>query len=231
MFRQFTVHHDRCAMKVGTDGVLLGSWARVEGARRLLDIGCGCGLIALMLAQRSRGEVCAVEIESEAASQARENVCASPWAERIRVVREDIRTFADGQEYDVICSNPPYFTEALKCPDAGRTLARHTDTLDFDSLTGSAARLLSPRGEFSVVIPMEAAGAMKASAASALLWLSRETHVQTKPGAVPKRALLAFRPTPPPEPVVPQTLLIEQQPGVYSDAFRELVREFYLNLR
>lgn len=109
-FKQFTVYHDRCAMKVGTDGVLLGAWADVSGARDILDIGTGTGLIALMLAQRSEAHIMAVDIDEDAVKQAKENVEKSPWPGRIEVERHDICCFNSDIRYDVIVSNPPYFS-------------------------------------------------------------------------------------------------------------------------
>lgn len=227
-FKQFTVWHDRCAMKVGTDAVLLGSWMRVAGARRLLDVGCGCGLIALMAAQRCQGEVTAVEIDKEAAGQAGENVASSPWADRIHIMQADFRTFEDERKFDAIFSNPPYFTNSLKCPDKERNTARHTDQLDFRTLMQRVKSLLTPQGEFSVVIPMEASAALKAEAVSQKLYLSRETRVFTKPGAPAKRVLLAFTPSMPDNPVLPQTLVMHPRPGEYSDEYRNMVNDFYL---
>lgn len=228
-FKQFTVWHDRCAMKVGTDAVLLGSWMHVEGAKRLLDIGCGCGLIALMAAQRcTEGRVVAVEIDGEAASQAYDNVQKSPWKERVEVVHTDICDFLTEEGFDVIFSNPPYFVNSLKCPDKQRSNARHTDTLDFDALMQRVELLLNVDGEFSVVIPMEAVKALKASAISHRLYLSRETHVYTKPSAPAKRALLAFRRTLPNTLVVPQKLVIYSSPGEYGDEYKKMVNDFYL---
>ena len=229
-FKQFTVWHDRCAMKVGTDAVLLGSWMQVADARRLLDIGTGCGLIALMAAQRCpKGQVSAVELDPDAALQAQENISRSPWSNRIDVVCTDIRTFHADEPYDVIFSNPPYFVSSLKCPDSKRTTARHTDTLDFDTLMSKAASLLSPCGEFSLVVPTEAVPSLMASAVSHLLHLSRHTLVCTKPGAKAKRTLLAFRKEMPAESIIPETLLIEQSTGRYSDEFQRMVRDFYLD--
>lgn len=228
-FKQFTVWHDRCAMKVGTDAVLLGGWMRVAGARRMLDIGCGCGLIALMAAQRNaEGRVVAVEIDAEAASQAQENVARSPWKERVEVVNADICDFQSEEKFDVIFSNPPYFVNALKCPDKQRSTARHTDTLGFDALMRCAASLLEADGELSVVVPMEAAMELKASAIAHRLYLSRETHVYTKASAPAKRALLAFTPTMPPVPVGIRSLVMYAHPGEWGDEYEEMVSDFYL---
>lgn len=228
-FKQFTVWHNRCAMKVGTDAVLLGSWMHVEGASRLLDIGCGCGLISLMAAQRCKeGRVVAVEIDGEAAAQAHENVQKSPWKERIEVVHADICNFSSAEGFDVIFSNPPYFVNSLKCPDKQRSDARHTDTLDFDTLMQRVESLLKVDGEFSVVIPMDAVRAIKASAIAHRLYLSRETHVYTKPSAPVKRALLAFRRTMPDTLVLPQKLVICPYPGEYGEEYKRMVNDFYL---
>lgn len=226
-FKQFTVWHDRCAMKVGTDAVLLGAWMQVEGARRLLDIGCGCGLIALMAAQRCQGEVVAVEIDEEAARQASENVACSPWADRIRVVNKDICSFEEGP-FDVIFSNPPYFVDSLKCPDNRRSSARHTDTLDFEQLMDRVFLLLSDDGEFSVVVPMDVANLMKASALSHKLFLSRETRVVTKEGTAPKRVLMAFRKRLPDEQIQPRTLVMQTDLGIHGEEYRKMVSDFYL---
>ena len=228
-FKQFTVWHDRCAMKVGTDAVLLGSWMRVDGAFRMLDVGCGCGLIALMAAQRNgQSRVVAVEIDDEASDQAKENVEKSPWSNRIEVVKTDVRTFQSEEKFDCIFSNPPYFVNALKCPDKQRSLARHTDTLDFDTLMRCIASLLKVNGEFSVVVPIEAIITLKAAAISNKLYLSRETHVYTKPNAPAKRALLAFTTAMPDVMVSPKPLIMYSSPGEYSEEYREMVKDFYL---
>ena len=123
-FKQFTVWHDKCAMKVGTDGVLLGAWTPVESSARILDIGTGTGLVALMLAQRCSASVIALEIDGTAAQQAAENITRSPWGSRIEVVCQDFRLYSNKNnslKYDTIVSNPPYFTDSLKCPDSQRT--------------------------------------------------------------------------------------------------------------
>ena len=126
-FKQFTVWHDKCAMKVGTDGVLLGAWTSVESAHRILDIGTGTGLVALMLVQRSLPDanIVALEIDEAAVGQARENIIRSPWKERVEVVQADFRKYRSSDKFDVIVSNPPYFVDSLECPDRQRTAARH----------------------------------------------------------------------------------------------------------
>ena len=126
-FKQFTVWHDKCAMKVGTDGVLLGAWTSVQGAHSILDVGTGTGLVALMLAQRSlpNTNIVALEIDEAAARQAKENIVRSPWKKQIEVVQADFRKYQSPEKFDVIVSNPPYFVDSLGCPDQiGRASCR-----------------------------------------------------------------------------------------------------------
>lgn len=227
-FKQFTVRHDCCAMKVGTDAVLLGGWVRVEKAKKLLDVGCGSGVIALMAAQRSDGDVYAIEIDKDAAGQAKENVRNSPWNERITVLNEDFKSFSVDIKFDAIFSNPPYFVNSLKCPDQQRASARHTDKFNFEDLIGRVVDLLAPKGEFSVVIPMNSVDSFKAIASSCLLYLLRETWVYTNRNkAEPKRALLAFG-LQPVSSVEFNRLVIEEARGVYSKDFYNMVKDFYL---
>ncbi|MDR0892473.1 MAG: methyltransferase, partial [Mediterranea sp.] len=147
-FKQFTVWHDKCAMKVGTDGVLLGAWASVAGARRLLDVGTGTGLIALMLAQRCDADarLVALDIDALAVEQARGNVAASLWSDRIEVLEADFKQYHPDVKFDVVVSNPPYFTEALACPDPQRNMARHNDSLSYGKLLEGVAKFLSQEG-------------------------------------------------------------------------------------
>ena len=228
-FKQFTVHQDLCAMKVGTDGVLLGAWARVSHCRHILDIGTGTGLIALMAAQRSDAHVEAIDLDDGAVQQATDNVAASPWANRITVGKADVKAFpTPAVLFDAILCNPPFFERSLKSPDAARTMARHTDTLTFDELARHAARLLAPEGEFSVVIPYDRATDMIVSAASCGLFASRRTVVYPVEGGKPKRILLAF--TRQGEPHTPTTLCLRDAARNYTLQDRELVEEFYLKL-
>lgn len=227
-FKQFTVYHDRCAMKVGTDGVLLGAWTDVSAARHVLDIGTGTGLISLMVAQRCAARVKAVDIDAEAVGQARENVAASPWKDRIEVELQDIGRFTSGCLFDVIVSNPPYFVRSLKCPDKQRNTARHTDDLDFDKLIASATRLLHPEGAFSVIIPTEGKDLFVETAVRHGLHLSRQTLVRTKPGIDPKRVLMAFRFSA--DECVTDDLTIELSRHVYTEEYKALTRDFYLRM-
>lgn len=144
-------------MKVGTDGVLLGAWAPADKAKRILDVGTGTGLIALQLAQRNpHARITAIEIDAAAAGQATENVSHSPWAGRVEVICHDFRDYQPENRFDLIISNPPYFIDALKCPDEQRCTARHTGNLNYDLLFRRSASLLEEQGVVSIIIPAEA---------------------------------------------------------------------------
>ena len=226
-FKKFTVYHDRCAMKVGTDGVLLGAWTDVSSSLQILDIGTGTGLIALMLAQRCpTAQLKAIDIDPEAIAQACENVSSSPWHPNIEPFIQDIRTFAPDLSFDTIVSNPPYFIHSLKCPDIQRNTARHTDTLNANELLDKVAKLLTSEGKFSIIIPFEQTNQLIETASCSGLYPSRITHVITRPGLPPKRALMEFRKSK--GECRTDDLLIELSRHVYSQEYMELTQDFYL---
>ena len=228
-------------MKVGTDGVLLGAWARVEHCNHILDIGTGTGLIALMAAQRSQAHIVAIDLDADAVAQATENVSASPWKDRISVIEADARTIENvalkngsfhleenpqcSTLFDALLCNPPFFENSLRCPDSARTMARHTDTLSFDDLARSAARLLAPGGELSVVIPFDRAHDMTVSAACHRLFATRQTVVVPVEGGRPKRILMAFTREGAAHTV--DTLCIQDAQRNYTPVYIRLVEEFY----
>ena len=228
-FKQFTIRHDRCAMKVGTDGVLLGAWTDVRHSRHLLDIGTGTGLIALMLAQRCpHSSITAIDIDAEAVGQATENIQSSPWADRVEVNLQDICTFTPDQHFDTIVSNPPYFIDSLKCPDDQRNTARHTDTLDAERLLKSVDRLLSDDGRFSIILPAEQMDLLIQTACNQGLYPSRKTAVITRPGLPPKRVLMEFQKTK--KALQTDERIIELERHVYSEGYIALTKEFYLKM-
>ena len=228
-FQQFEVFHDRCAMKVGTDGVLLGAWADVEHCRRMLDIGTGTGIIALMVAQRApEAEVVAVEIDGSAAIQARENVSRSPFADRIRVVQADVRTFHDeGGPFDCILCNPPFFSEDTLPGNRSRSLARHNAHLRFEELIAAVEQLLSPSGLFHVVLPQSEVNTFVSTCFISGLNLVRQCQVKTVESKPPKRALLTFSPC---GKVCTQTetLVLQHPDGSRTTAYDALTHDFYL---
>lgn len=228
-FKKFTVYHDCCAMKVGTDGVLLGAWTDVSEANRILDIGTGTGLIALMLAQRCPdARIVAVDIDEDAVRQASENVRNSPWHQRITPVLEDVCTYTSDVLFDTIVSNPPYFIDSLKCPDGQRSTARHTDTLDMAALLGKVNELLAPEGRFSVVLPADQYEQLIRMAEREGLYPSRRTDVITRPGLPPKRVLVELRKMR--GSIRSDELVVELERHVYSKEYIALTQDFYLKM-
>lgn len=228
-FRQFIVHQQRCAMKVGTDGTLLGAWAAAPSApRRILDIGTGTGLIALMMAQRfPQAEVIGLDIDADAVAQACENVSLSPFSERVTILHQDIVNFQDTISFDAIVSNPPYFVDSLASPDRQRTTARHTVSLTYADLMKQAFRLLNDDGIFSVVIPSESRSRIEAAACLQGFFLTRICLVRTTPRKQPKRLLIEFRKHPVKELVINEGI-IEESPNVRSEWYQQLTHEFYI---
>ena len=206
-------------MKVGTDGTLLGAWAR--GGNCILDVGTGTGLIALMMAQRfPEARVTGIDIDPEAIQQAAQNVAASPFAASVTVHRAAVQQFAEGC-YDAIVCNPPFFIDALASPDRQRTLARHTHTLTYDALMKATARLLTDDGECSVVVPFDYRSRMEAAAVLAGLSPARVCAVRTTPTKSPRRYLLSFRKKP--------AMNVENTEIVIgSEAYQQLLKDFYL---
>lgn len=226
-FKQFVVNQHLCAMKVGTDGTLLGSWTAVSSSGNILDIGTGTGLIALMLAQRaSEAHVTAIDIDDMAVRQAKENVQLSPWSGRIEVIHSPLQGFRGGQ-FDTIVCNPPYFNDSLKCPDTRRNTARHTDTLSYSELLSCSASLLCDDGELSVIIPSDCYSSFISAACLSSLFLSRRCAVRTRKSKPVKRYLLSFRKHSVPDFAVEEQY-IEDEDGRKSEWYKNLTEDFYL---
>nr|WP_320038603.1 methyltransferase [uncultured Bacteroides sp.] len=229
-FKQFTVWHDKCAMKVGTDGVLLGAWTDVSNANSILDIGAGTGLVALMIAQRCNAEIFAVEIDNNAVIQATDNKDISPWGKRISIIHADFKTFESNTKFDVIVSNPPYFSKSLLPPDIRRSTARHTNELSYYELIEGAAKLLSPNGKFSLIIPAVVIDKIVEIAANFDLTPIRQTNVLPKQDSLPKRVLISFSNKKDAIFARPNDLIIELSRHQYTREYIELTKEYYLNM-
>ncbi len=231
-FKQFTVEQDRCAMKVGTDGVLLGAWTSLANRPdSILDIGAGTGLVALMLAQRSYAEtIDAVEIDGPAYEQCMENFEASPWAHRLFCYHTDFEEFSAEIEtpYDLIVTNPPFFSEQVSSGDLARDRARQNESLPFEDLVNGISKLLSPSGIFTIILPHGAEQGFLDKAANVGLFPSRITRVKGSPQTAYKRSLIAleFHPTD----LKIEELTIETKRHEYTSAYMELTKDFYLKM-
>lgn len=230
-FRQFFVRHDRSSMKVGTDGVLLGSWTPISNQPlRILDVGTGSGLIALMLAQRCpETQIDAIDIDEASCEQARENFAASPWAERLHVAQSSLQDWQD-REYDLVVSNPPYFVDSLKAPDAARCAARHNDTLPFRTLIAESTRRLKPDGTLVVIVPSEAEDELQVLAEAEGLQCAQKCYVHPKPGRPAKRVMLAWKHSNTSAKLggLTEHLTLEDDRGGRSEAYQQLTKDFYL---
>lgn len=232
-FKQFKVVQDLCAMKVGTDGVLLGAWAPVnENDEYMLDIGCGSGLIALMLAQRNlKAKITGIDIDAGAALQSSLNFLNSPWPDRLRAEHLSLQQFALNckQRYDLIVSNPPYFTNSLKAPDKARNTARHNDSLNSNELLRISSLLLKETGRICLILPVEEGELCFKTAANYNLYLRQQVKVLPKPESKVKRLILEFVKTPC-ECMHSEITIESEQRHVYSEDFSMLVKDFYLKL-
>ncbi len=234
-FKRFTVEQEGCAMKVGTDGVLLGAWCRIRPEDKLLlDIGTGTGVIALMLAQRtesSSSTIASIEPDAPSSLKARENFDASGWGGRINLHRATIQDHAAAAApdiYDNIVSNPPYFIDSLLSPEASRNSARHAASLPYEELAAACAKLLKADGIFSLVLPAVEGERMIAVAAMDGFHVSRRTEVWSTPHSGPKRLLLEFSRGSTAAAETSSLVIEDAGPGTFSDEYRALTRDFYL---
>jgi len=217
-------------MKVGADGVTLGAWAEVEDVKKILDIGTGTGLIALMVAQRSAAEIVTIDIENESVEQAEENVGKSPWKNRITIFHSSIQNFSKISEdkFNLIVCNPPYFQNSLKSPSDKRTTARHNDTLSHIDLIENSKKLLSEKGKLCLILPVNEGNQFVELAEKNQLCCSKRVTVFPNYEKPAKRLLLEFRNE---RCVLEESqLTIEQERHVYTPEYAELVKDFYLKL-
>ena len=227
--KKFYVAHDQCAMKVGTDGLLLGAFAPLpEPGGAILDIGAGSGLISLMLAQRSlaANAIDAIELDSAAAAQAMRNVANSPWPTAVQLIKGDILTYHSAKRYRLIVSNPPFFQQSLLPVDKKRSQARHTDSLPLDALLAKAAELLHAEGIFSFILPLAEAEAMLQQALAQGWYLAQRLEVRSKANKPVQRLLLSLSKQK--QKATASSLIIHQADGGYSAEYKALLRDFYL---
>jgi len=229
-FKQFRILQEDSAFKVGTDGVLLGAWSNVEGSEKILDIGCGTGLITIMTAQRSAANIVGVELDHLSALEAAVNIAASPWSERIELIESDIvkYTASTKERFDHIITNPPYFTNSLTNPDPRLSTARHTSELSSAALLESVAKLLTANGRFSLILPYTEANVLIADAVGYELYCSRMLNIKPLPDKAVKRILLEF--TRKRKTATTGFIIIEAgKRHEYTREYRELTKDFYLH--
>lgn len=228
-FQRFSMTHARSPMKIGTDGVLLGAWCDGSQARWALDAGTGCGLIALMLAQRyPLLQVEGIDIDTGAVADARENFAGSPFAERLSVRQGDVLTADFPRRYDLIVSNPPFFTEDTLPPEASRAVARHAVHLPAEAFARKITQILAPSGRVALIYPYREADRIVGFFAAEGLYLARRTDVRGGAGRPLKRSLLEFSFTPVrAEEVAADTLQLCEENGRRSTQYRELTRGFH----
>lgn len=238
-FKKFSVSHNRSAMKVGVDGVLIGCWTEIGDARKVLDVGTGCGLIALIIAQRNAdAEILAVDIDAPSVEEASENVAASPWADRIVVAQYNFSDLPaklkdDYCRFDLIVSNPPYFDSGISEAVTPREKARHQGLLSPAVILVGALSILNPGGKVAMVVPADLSDGLEVLSLSLGYRLERKCLVRGHAGAPFKRALLQW--------IFPRNecdgkceafkteyLTLEEYPGLPTEEYRSLCRDFYL---
>lgn len=230
-FKQFTINDSVCAMKVGTDGVILGAWADMysqKGSPDILDIGTGSGLIAIMLAQRfAHAKIDAIDIDESAIIQTKENISNCPYDNRITAWQMDLANMEEDKKYDLIVSNPPFYQEDTSCPDTKRDSARHTSALPFDLLLSKASAMLKDDGTFCVILPTSSAGELIGLSALYNLYLAKRTNIHTTTRKPAKRTLLAFTHDRNNDSELHELFLRDENNDI-SNEYKALTNDFYL---
>lgn len=230
-FKQFTIRQDMCAMKIGTDSVILGAWSNFGNNTRcnILDIGTGTGILSIMAAQKNEmASVKGIEIDRNAYLQAKDNVRNSKWANNIEIVYGDICTYDFEEKFDYIISNPPYFENSLKSDNDIRNMARHNDTLNFDKLMERVNRLLKDEGCFYVILPAMAEDSICHSAIQNNIYTSTKVNIITKEGNAPKRVIIEFRHKF--SSYQEKSITIRDKTNRYTEEYIRLTDIFYKNL-
>jgi tRNA1Val (adenine37-N6)-methyltransferase len=230
-FKQFNVKQDKCAMKVGTDAVLLGSWIQPNGSTHILDIGTGTGVIALMLAQKTNASIVGIDIDVSATQQAQENVDESKFKNSITLFNTSFQDFVKttSLKFQLIVSNPPFFEQSLKSSDEKRSNARHADVLPFEDLLDGVIKLLDEKGKFCLILPTLEAEKFRGMAQKKGLFLSKLLRVKSRVDKdIDKRHLMQFEFTP--TEFSEETMAIEEdERHSYTQAYKELTKAYYIN--
>jgi len=230
-FKQFSITDENSAMKVGTDAVLLGTWTDLSNSKKILDVGTGSGVIALMLAQRSEARITAIDIHSESIRDASENIRNSPWHNRLSVLHTSLQNYVKTSktQFDLIISNPPFFSNSLKSESENNKLSKHDKELTHEELLSGASKLLDSKGRFCVILPASEAENFKVLALIENLYCSKELEIIPKNNKKPNRLILEFTFIRPKK-KSKTDLCIRNSDDSYTEQYIDLTKEFYLNL-
>ncbi len=231
-FKQFSMYHHRSTMKIGTDAVLLGIWTEVKGANRVLEVGAGSGVISLLLASRNaESKIDAVEIDEDSCVEAGENFANSPFAERLRVLKDDFNAFVavNKTKYDLIVSNPPFFVNDMKSTDPKKKLARHTGTLSYEQLVRGVVEILNEKGKFSLVLPYSQRRNFLNICTRNGLWLQKELLIFPKPCKEPNRVnmQLGFEK----KSLISEKFIIRNEDGSFTQMYLKTVGDYYISVK
>lgn len=230
IFKQFRLRDDRSTMRVGTDAMLLGAAVDITGVREALEVGTGCGVIALILAQRCGCRIDALEIDPDSAAQAAENVAGSPWPDRIHVQHVSLQEFMklSDKKYDLVISNPPFFTRSCKSECSRRNLSRHDDELSFDELLNASSLLLEPHGALWVILPVREGREFRSKAPAHGFSLHHRLLIIPKEGKDPNREILGFSRSPG-MPLTEKSLLLRDASGAFHPQYMAFASDFYID--
>ncbi len=229
-FKQFSVEDDKSTMKVGTDAVLLGAWANVENAKNILEIGCGSGVISLMLAQGSKAQIEAIDIDKNSVIQANENFQISPWPNQLNAFHFSLNDFRKeiSKKFDLIVSNPPFFNDSLKSPNKNKTRSKHTDELNYSDLAQGIQHFLSPQGKACLVLPYTESKTFIELARIEKLFLNNQLLIKPKVDKKPNRVLMefSFKKSATEE----NEIYLREADNSFSENYKDLCKDYYLNL-
>ena len=230
-FKQFSISHHNSTMKVGTDAILLGTWCNVNNSKKILDIGTGCGIIALLLASRTDAIIDTIELDSDSAIEAATNFKDSIFNDRLNIINGDFMDYVNTstQKYDVIISNPPFFSNDLNSPTLSRNSARHITNLNHNNLCIGVIKLLVSEGHFYIVMPYEIAIEFVVTAKNHGLHLHNKQLVYPKPGSEPNRINMEFRFDSPTEVLIDE-ITLRNEDNQHSSQYKELVQEFLVSI-
>ncbi|HEY9114045.1 MAG TPA: methyltransferase [Bacteroidales bacterium] len=229
--KPFSLYHHRSTMKVGTDAMLLGTWANVENVRSILDIGTGCGIVSLLLAARSMAEITAIDIDKDSIEEASENFMQSPFKERMHTLQIDLIDFSNdtSQQFDLIVSNPPFFVNNLKPDDEKRTKARHAETLTYQQLCIGTNKLIKPLGKLCVVLPYDESRMFLKIARKNGLFPKKQLIIFPREGMLPNRAIIEFSKINVGE-ILSEKFTIRNSEDKFTQQYIDMLKDFYLNL-